>query len=176
MSSQFVAQKGRLTIGGVVCNPDGTIKSTFDLKADVPEQSRRRFTPLPCALQHNNVARNIIADALVDLFDLGSANATGKLRIYTTGGITLLSTILMAAPPAFGDAATGVADANTLPWTDLTAVGAGTASEFTALDRDENIILTGDVALSGQEMTFPQLEIALNDIVKLLSVSYTAPP
>ncbi len=175
MTSQFVASKGRLTIGGVICNPDGTIKRSIKLTSSVPDKLRRRFTPFPCVLQHDNSARNILADALVDLFDLGSTNAQGRIKIYTTGGITLLATVLMANP-AFGTAVTGIAGGASLPWTDPLAVGDGSAAEFVAVDRDETLILTGDVALSGEEMSFPQLEIAVNDIVKLLSVSYTAPP
>lgn len=166
---------GQLNIGGVICGPDGTLKSPIILSADVPAELRRRFIPLPCELQHDNDARNILADALVDLFDIGSINSEGRLKIYTTGGITLLATVLMAAP-AFGDAAIGVAQGNGLPWSDQLASGSGLAAEFVAIDRDETVILTGDVDTSGAELNFPQLEIAVKDIVKLLSVSYTAPP
>jgi len=173
--SSFVASSGLLNIGGVICNADGTIKQNLLLTASVPDTSRRRFTPLPCQLMHDNVARTLLADTLVDLFDLGATNAEGRIRIYTAGGITLLATILMANP-SFGNAVNGVADGLGLPWSDPMASGSGTAAEFTVLDRDESVILTGAVAESGEEMSFPQLEIAVNDIVKLLSVSYTAPP
>ena len=173
--TQLVAQPGRLTIGGVICNPDGTIKSPLSLTADVPDSSRRRFFPFPCALQHDNSARDILADALVDLFDLGSGTAQGRIKIFTAGGISLLATVLMANP-AFGAASTGVASGLTLPWSDASAAASGTAAEFIAVDRDDNPVLAGEVAVSGGQMYFPQLEIAVNDIVKLLSVSYTAPP
>ena len=169
------AGNGQLHIGGVVCNPNGTIKQSISLTTRVPGRLRRLFPFLPCELSHDNSARNILADALVDLFDLGSTNAAGSFKLYTTGGITLLSQILMANP-SFGSAVSGVANGLTLPWSDLSAVGDGYAAEFTALDRDENLILTVEVGISGVEMTFPQPEIAVNDIVKLLSVSYTAPP
>ena len=175
MSSKLIANNGHLTIGGVICNPDGTIKQPISLTASVPDQSRRRFIPLPCTLQHDNTVRDALADAVVDLFDVGSANAEGRLKLYTAGGITLLATILMANP-AFGPAVTGIAPGLTLPWSDPMASGNGTAAEFIAVDRDGDTILTGDVAVSGEEMSFPQLEIAVNDIVKLLSIYYTAPP
>jgi hypothetical protein len=173
--TQLQAQPGRLTIGGVICNPDGTIKQPITLTSRVPERLRRLFHFLPCTLQHDTLARNAIADALVDLFDVGSTNSEGRIKIYTAGGITLLATILMANP-AFGAAANGIATGLTLPWSDTGASGAGTAAEFIAVDRDENQILNGDIALSGEEMSFPQLEIAVNDIVKLLTVAYTATP
>ena len=171
----MIANKGQLNIGGVICRPDGTIKTAINLNADVPVRLRRRFVPLPCELTHDTAARNAMCDALVDLFDVGSTNASGRIVLQTTGGITLLATIIMAIP-AFGPSVFGVAPGLTLPWSDQLAVGDGLASEFIAMDRDENVIMTGDVAISGAEMNFPQTEIAVNDIVKLLSVSYTAPP
>lgn len=173
MSSRLVSGKGRLIIGGVICNPDGTIKQKLSLTASVPDSSRRPF--FPCELQHENDVRDVLADAVVDLFDIGSANAQGQFKLFTEGGIDHLATIPMANP-AFDDSISGVAIGLDMPWTDLTAVGSGLAENFIAYDRDETVILVGDVDISGGEMSFPQLEIAVNDIVKLLSVSYTAPP
>lgn len=175
MSSKLIADKGRLTIGGVVCNPDGTIKQQITLTSRVPKRLRRLFSFLPCELQHDNAARNIMADALTALFDIGSANAAGSFKIYTAGGITLLSQILMANP-AFGAANVGIAQGLSTPWTDLNAVGNGYAEDFVALDRDETMILQGNISTSGEEINFPNPEIAINDIVKLLSVQYTAAP
>lgn len=174
--TQFRAQPGQLQIGGVICNPDGTIKQQITLTSRVPDTLRRRLLRLfPCTLQHDTLARDAIANAVVDLFDVGSTNSEGRLKIYTSGGITLLATILMANP-AFSSSVNGIAAGASLPWSDTAAAGAGTAAEFIAVDRDENQVLNGDIALSGEEMSFPQLEIAVNDIVKLLSVSYTASP
>lgn len=171
----MLCNNGKLNIGGVICNPDGTIKSPIKLSANVPIKLRRRFVPLPCELQHDNSARNVLADALVDLFDIGSANSEGRLKIFTTGGITLLATVLMVNP-AFDEAIVGVAAGLGLPWSDPLASGSGLAAEFIAVDRDEDIVLIGAVAQSDAELNFPQLEIAVNDIVKILTVSYTAPP
>lgn len=175
MSSQFVAGKGRLQIGGVICFPDGTIKQPLSLEASVSGQARRRFVPLPCELQHDNATRNSLANAVVDLFDLGSGNAEGRIKLLTAGGVTLLATVLMGNP-AFTTATNGISQGVDLPWTDTSAVGTGIASIFQAVDRDDNLILQGDVAISGGEINFPQLEIAVDDIVKILSASYTAPP
>lgn len=169
------ASLGQLSFGGVICTPGGQIKSSISLCVPLSRRSRRRFVPLPCELQHAITSRNAIADALVALFDVGSANAEGRIRIYTTGGISLLATVLMANP-AFGTAVSGVAPGLTLPWSDSLAAASGSAAEFEAIDRDENIILTGDVDLSGEELIFPQLEIAVNDIVKILTAEYTAAP
>lgn len=116
-----------------------------------------------------------MADAVVDLFDAGSTNTEGRIRIYTEGGIDLLATVPMA-DPSFGTAVTGVAQGLGLPWSDTSADAAGIAREFVLIDRDENPVLTGDVDVSGEELNFPQNEIAVNDIVKILSASYTAAP
>lgn len=174
MSSRMFAQSGRLTIGGVICNPDGTIKQKLTLDASVPDTSRRLF-PFPCTLQHENDARDILADALCNLFDVGSIEPQGYFKLFTEGGITHLSTVPMAQP-AFDASVTGVATGLVMPWVDYNAAGSGLADMFIGYDRDNKVILTGGVNTSGEEMSFPQLEIAVNDIVKLLSVSYTAPP
>lgn len=175
MSSQFVADSSQLQIGGVVCSPDGTVKFPLTLQTSVPVKERRRFVPLPCELQHNASTRNALADSVVDLFDQGSTYTEGRIKIFTSGGVTLLATILMANP-AFDDAANGVAQGLGLPWSDTAAAADGVAARFSAYDRDDTLILTGDVALSGEEINFPTLEVAVNDIVKILSISYTAPP
>lgn len=168
------SQLGTINFGGVICSPDGSVKFSVSLRTPL-SRSRRLFIPLPCELQHSIGSRNTIADALVDLFDIGSLNAEGRLRIYTAGGIVLLATVLMGNP-SFDDAVSGVAPGLGLPWTDTLASGNGTAAEFEAIDRDQTIILSGDVALSGEELTFPGLEIAVNDIVKITSAEYTASP
>ena len=172
--SQLVARPAGITLGGVICGPDGTIKTPLKLSAYVPKaQLRRRFIPIPCELQHEILSRNAMGDAVVDLLDLGSANAEGRIKIFTTGGITLLATLLMANP-AFDDTVSGIAPGLGLPWTDASAVGSGLASDFTMIDRDENVIMTGDVDIAGEEMNFPQVEVTVNDLVKILSCSYTA--
>jgi len=171
----LVASSGSIQLGGVICNPDGTIKHSILLNSRVPIAPRRRFLPFPCELRHETAARNTMANALCDLFDVGSLNSQGRLRLYTAGGITLLATVLMANP-AFSNAANGISPGVNLPWSDSSAAGSGLAAEFIGVDRDENLIITGDVAIVGGEMNFPQLEIATNDIVKILSATYTAAP
>jgi hypothetical protein len=117
-----------------------------------------------------------MADAVTALFDAGSVEPSGRFQLYTEGGIDHLATIYMDAPPSFGDAVSGVATGNNLPWTDLSAIGSGTAQDFIAFDRNNQVVLSGNVDTADAEMIFPFLEIAVNDIVKLLTVSYTAPP
>lgn len=175
MSSKFVSGGASLQLGGVICSPDGTIKHSILLKSRVPTATRRRFMPFPCQLRHETNARNVIANALCDLFDVGSLNSQGRLRLFTEGGITLLATVLMKNP-AFTNAVSGVAPGFNMPWSDSNASGSGLANNFIGIDRDEAVVITGDVAISGGQLNFPQLEIAVNDIVKILSATYTAAP
>ena len=65
--------------------------------------------------------------------------------------------------PTFGDSSSGVSVGNNLPWSDVSASDDGLASDFEMIDRDETLIMSGDVALAGEEMTFPSLEIAVNE-------------
>ena len=124
---------------------------------------------------HENATRNAIADAVVDRVDLGSTNASGKLRIYTANKVILLADLDLANP-AFGDAAVGVASANSLPISDDFADGSGNAAVFDVLDRDENIVFSGTVGTSDADMLVADTEIADDDIVKIISFDYTAPP
>lgn len=175
MSARIASSPASLSLGGVICRPDGTPKSRFNLiekEMANPRLSILRYF-FPCELMHNIPTRNAMADAVVDLIDVGSTNAEGRLNIYTESRIDLLAVVLLALP-SFGPAVSGVAPGLTLPWTDPLAPGSGIASEFNIVDRDENEIMSGDVALSGDEINFPSLEIDVNDLVKILSASYTA--
>ena len=124
---------------------------------------------------HALSARNAIADAVVDLVDVGSTNAQGRIFVYTDNRVSLLATILLPNP-AFGTASVGIATANGLPLSDSLADASGTAAIFDIVDRDENIIFSGTIGTSNADMIVPDTEIAANDIVKIISLSYTAPP
>lgn len=174
----LVATPGQLQISGVVLNADGSPK--FPLSGSVPSLSpvgwRRSFLRFfPCTLTHANAVRNAQADCVVDLIDAGSVNTEGSIKIYTANFLTLLATVVLANP-SFGAAVNGVAAGLSLPWSDASAAADGIPAKLAVVDRDENPILYGDVALSAGELTLQELEINTNDIVKILSASYTAPP
>jgi hypothetical protein len=124
---------------------------------------------------HDTVTRNAIADAVVDLVDAGSLNANGRCLIYTDNRISLLAVIELANP-AFAAAVSGVAIGLSMPLSDALADASGAAAIFDVVDRDENVVFSGSVALSGADMTVPDTEIAQDDIVKIISLNYTAPP
>ena len=182
MSAQLRASAGRLDLQGLVLSPDGDEKARIALTSDVPSQTGllarlARFLPnwFPFELSHSTSARNAMCNAVVDLFDAGSLNSAGQIRIYTAGKVTRLAEIFMVNP-AFGDAVNGVAIGQSLPWSDADADGDGDAALFEIRDRDLNVIINGDVALAGADMSFNQVGIQIDDVVKILSASYTAAP
>ena len=134
----------------------------------------RCFFPLD--LQHQAAVRNVIADAVVDLVDAGSANPAGSVRIYDEGRIMLLSTIELGFP-AFGDAAAGVAEALSMPRTDLAAANDGIAAEFEVRDRDDVLLWSGEIAQGGGDIDMAAgLEVNSSDIVRITQFSYAATP
>ena len=128
------------------------------------------------ALTHVTAIRNTLADAVVDAFDAGTTDASGDIEIGTTAFGTILSTILLAAPPAFGPAAGGVATANGTPLEDTSAANTGTAAVFRIRDRDNSEVLQGTVATSGADMNLSSTSITTGDAVRINTFTYTAPP
>jgi len=101
------------------------------------------FRFLPCDISHEATVRDAVADLVVDKVDLGSLNATGRMLVYTLNRITKLATIVLANP-AFGAAVSGVAPGLSVPLSDALADASGTAAQFDVVDRDENIIYSGE--------------------------------
>lgn len=123
-------------------------------------------------MRHDATTRDAIADLVVDAVDAGTLNASGRVIIYTANRLLKLSTIILSSP-AFAAAASGVAAGLGMPLSDSNAIAAGTAAVFDVVDRDENVVFSGDV---DTDMTLPNTEINVDDIVKIISMNYTAPP
>jgi hypothetical protein len=125
------------------------------------------------ALTLTTGARNAAANAVVDLIDVGSADATGDIVIGTTGmGSTLVT--LTFSNPAFGNAATGVATASAI--TTGTCVAAGTAAEAKLRDRDNADVITGlTVGTSGSNINLSSLAFNISDTVAISSMTWTQP-
>lgn len=171
---------GYIQFSGEVCNPDGSPKCAFLAQARVPDTMRLPFGLrflarfFPFALTHSTGIRNQIANVVVDGIDNGAGNPEGRLLIQTAGHAVTLATIPFANP-AFGASSGGVAAALSLPIEDSSADNTGTAAVFDIVDRVPVVLMQGDVALSGAEIILTNLEITANDIVRLLTCSYTAP-
>lgn len=180
MAVQLRAGPGRMSLVGEIVSPHGRRRGKISMLGDVAASPSGRMSRLarlffPCELSHGVAARNASADAVCDLIDVGSLNSAGQIRIYDAGRVTRLAAIFVPNP-AFGAAVNGICSGLSLPWSDADADNSGTAAAFDFLDRDENIILQGDVALAGAELNFNQLVIEPNDVVKILNAQYTAAP
>ena len=121
----------------------------------------------------STAARNAMADALVDLVDVG-AGSNGTLQIGTTGFATVLVTFDFDAT-AFGAAASGVATAASLPIS-ATAAATGTAAEYRVRDADGTTVWSGtDVGTSGNEVTLSSTSISTSQNIDLTACQYTQP-
>ena len=119
----------------------------------------------------STVARNAACDAIVDLIDAGSTDANGDLVIQTSGDAEVA--ILALSEPAFGDAAAGVATANTI--SDDTNATGGTAANFILQDKDNTEVMRGDCGTSGSELNLSSLSIGSGDTVSVSSLTVTVP-
>lgn len=132
------------------------------------------------AIQIPQATRQAAADAVVDLVD-GGAGA-GTLVIYTgtqpdpdiaaTG--TLLATLTFS-DPAFGAADTdGIATANSIT-ADSSADATGTAGYFRVLDSDSNVVYSGTVGTSGEDLNLNTVSIVAGAQVSVTSLTFQAP-
>lgn len=125
--------------------------------------------------QLSTAARNAANNAIVDLIDIGSTNPEGRILIGTTAMGTVLAT-LDCNNPAFGDSAAGVSTLDVSPAVeDTNAANSGTAAEFQIVDRDETVILTGDVSTSGAALNLNTTTITAGVKVSITSMTVTVP-
>ncbi len=122
------------------------------------------------ALTHSTAARNDMADATVDLVDVGTTNPNGQLIIMTSGDVEVAT--LNMSNPAYGAAITGSATANAI--TDDTSATGGTAALFKVVDRDGTEIYRGSVSTSGADLNLSSVTISGGDTVSISSLVYSA--
>jgi len=135
----------------------------------------------------SNVAALAACDAIVDLFDTGSGNASAHFRIYsgtvpTDADTALGAQVLLAEPvcsnPAFGaaaDIAPGARATASAITDDSLADNAGTASFFRIVNRSGTAHAQGACATSGAELNFNTVSIAANAVVSITSFTVTVP-
>lgn len=140
-------------------------------------------------VQLTDASQQAAADAVVDLVDLGSTNANGKLRIYDDGAaqpsdadnaVPAGSTLLIEfdlQDPAFGSAGTDGSAALQGTTLTTTSSAAGTASWFRVVDKDKNAVFDGDVSLTGGsgDIEMDNTSIESGQTVNLDSFTYTHP-
>lgn len=124
-------------------------------------------------LTHSTAIRNSLADLVVDAIDVGTTDATGDIIIQTVAD-AILCTVTFANP-AFGGASSGTATGSTFP-REGTATGAGTATKFRVRNRDNTEIFQGTVTATGGggDMELSSTTIAINDVVRLNTFTYSA--
>jgi hypothetical protein len=125
-------------------------------------------------LTHVTAIRNTLADAVVDAVDVGTTDVGGDILIQDGAGVTLVAIPL--ANPAFGDAANGTASVSGVP-VEGTAVAAGTAARFLLRNRNNAEVLRGTVTVTagGGDMQLSSVSIAINDVIRLNTITYNAP-
>lgn len=133
-----------------------------------------------------DASQQAAADAVVDRIDVGVGTAAGVLRIYSGAQPadadsapvgTLLVSIPLAAPPAYGAAATtGTAALLGTPRS-ASASAAGTAASFRVVNRDGATVFDGSVTATGGggDLTLDNTSIASGQTVNINSLNYTHP-
>jgi hypothetical protein len=122
------------------------------------------------AITHGTALRNAIADLVVDSIDAGSG--AGTLEFQTSSGDEVAT--LTFSDPAFGDASSGTATANSIS-PDASATG-GTMGRFQIKDSTGTVKIQGTVAaVSGGDINMSSLSVVAGDTVTLSSLTYTAP-
>lgn len=128
-------------------------------------------------------ARNAAANAVVDLLDVGTTNAAGKIEIrsgaqpadpQTAATGTVLATVVLANP-ASGDAATGTATI-TDPAA-VTGTAAGTATWARFYDRNNAAVMDCDVTATGGggAITLSTTTISVGVTVDMGAITYAQP-
>lgn len=123
------------------------------------------------AVTLTTTARNAAADAVVDLLDGGTGDASGDIAFATSGAAVLCTCPL--SNPAFGAAAAGVATANAV--TTGTVATAGTVALALFRNRANTEIFRCAVATSGSDINLSSVSVAVNDTIAISSLTYTQP-
>ena len=123
------------------------------------------------AVTHPTTIRNGIADYVVDQVDSGGA---GSLEFQTAGDVEVATIALQN--PAFGDAAAGVATLQGVPLEDSSATGnASNVTKFVIKSGGAADVIYGAVGTSGSDINLNKVLIDAGDIVRITSLTYTAP-
>lgn len=116
-------------------------------------------------------ARNAACDAVVDLLDGSTGDATGDIAFSTSAPATLCVNNL--TNPAFGSASSGVATAATIA--QGVASAAGTCALALFRNRANTEIFRCAVGTSGSDINLSNTTIAISDTIDVTSLTYTQP-
>lgn len=113
-------------------------------------------------------AANVLCDGIVDLIDNGGA---GTFEIQD-GGVVLAE--LAFGSPAFGAAVAGVATSNAIS-DDTSANNTGTADTFQIKAGTGEVVLSGSVGTSGEDINLNTVSITTGDSISITSLTVTMP-
>jgi hypothetical protein len=119
-------------------------------------------------------ARNAACNAIVDLLDTGTTDATGDIAFSTSAPVTLCVNNL--ANPAFGNSSTGVATAGTIA--QGTVSGSSNPSTIALAlfrNRDNTEQFRCAVATSGSDINLTNVSVNNGDTIDISSLTYTVP-
>lgn len=124
------------------------------------------------ALVHVTGARNAMADACVDLIDVGATDAAGDLMIMT--GADAEVSIHLCISTAFGAASGGTATADAIA--DDTSAAGGTAALFKFQDRENAEVFRGTVTnvSGGGDIELDNVIVGVGVTVQITSFTYSA--
>jgi hypothetical protein len=123
------------------------------------------------AVTLTTAARNAAADAVVDLLDGGSGDATGDIAFSTSAPATLCVNNLAAT--AFGAASSGVATAATIA--QGTVATAGTIALALFRNKANTEIFRCAVGTSGSDINLSSVAVSVSDTIDVTSLTYTQP-
>lgn len=126
------------------------------------------------AITLSAAAKTAVANTLVDLVDVGTANPEGAMIVKTAAAAVLVR--IDFANPAFGAASAGVATLLGVPLTGI-AGATGLAALFDVVNRDDTVVYSGTVGIagSGADAIIDSTSITSADTVQLNSHTVTAP-
>lgn len=132
------------------------------------------FKPL-YAVTHTTAVRTSVCDFIVDKLDVGAASPSNAILNFNTSGDVLVAHLVMSLP-AYGNASSGTATANSIT-ADANAVG-GTVAKFTQTDSSGNIIIQGSVTATGGggDITLNSVTISAAQQVSMTSLTYSSMP
>lgn len=122
----------------------------------------------------NNIdttTRNAMCDAFVDRIDAGAG--AGLLEIHTAAFGAKLATLTFS-DPAYGAAAAGVAQENTIT-DDSSADATGTADVFRVTTSDPTTLFEGSVDTTGEDINFNSIAFVVGDTVSITDLPVTMP-
>ena len=120
------------------------------------------------AVSHGSTTRTALCNTAVDAIDV---SGVGKLKFLTSLDAILCTVTLSAT--SFSAASGPTATLSGVPLSGTVSSG-GTVSKFRFTTGADVTIIEGSVGTSGQDINLSSVTVAVNDIIQIDALSYTA--